>query len=153
MLSKVDKVYLSAPQKIVIIDHEKKRTFVLRKEGLPDVGALGQFFLTLQFWSVKFYLQCPAIACGPVFHSHGIVVTISHFAVVWNPWDKKAKAMPDFGDDEYKNMLCVGAAAIEKPITLKSGEEWLGKQEISAVPSSYSSGQLDPEVIRRMHTI
>jgi len=109
-LNKVDKVYLSAPQKIVIIDHEKKRTFVLRKEGLPDV-------------------------------------------VVWNPWDKKAKAMPDFGDDEYKNMLCVGAAAIEKPITLKSGEEWLGKQEISAVPSSYSSGQLDPEVIRRMHTI
>lgn len=41
MLSKVDKVYLSAPPKIVIIDHEKKRTFVLRKEGLPDVGELG----------------------------------------------------------------------------------------------------------------
>lgn len=40
-LSKVDKVYLSAPPKIVIIDHEKKRTFVLRKEGLPDVGELG----------------------------------------------------------------------------------------------------------------
>jgi len=36
----VDKVYLSAPPKIVIIDHEKKRTFVLRKEGLPDVGEL-----------------------------------------------------------------------------------------------------------------
>ncbi|CAD6221491.1 unnamed protein product [Miscanthus lutarioriparius] len=108
--SEVDKVYLSAPPKIVIIDHEKKRTFVLRKEGLPDV-------------------------------------------VVWNPWDKKAKAMPDFGDEEYKSMLCVGAAAIEKPITLKPGEEWIGKQEISAVLSSYSSGQLDPELIRRMHTI
>ncbi|TVU32819.1 hypothetical protein EJB05_24577 [Eragrostis curvula] len=108
--SEVDKVYLSAPQKIVIIDHEKKRTFVLRKDGLPDV-------------------------------------------VVWNPWDKKSKAMPDFGDEEYKNMLCVGAAAIEKPITLKPGEEWQGRQEICAVPSSYSSGQLDPELIRRMHTI
>ncbi|KAK3152279.1 hypothetical protein QOZ80_2BG0156770 [Eleusine coracana subsp. coracana] len=108
--SEVDKIYLSAPQKVVIIDHEKKRTFVLRKDGLPDV-------------------------------------------VVWNPWDKKAKAMPDFGDEDYKNMLCVGAAAIEKPITLKPGEEWQGRQEISAVPSSYSSGQLDPEVIRRMHTI
>ncbi|XP_066395931.1 putative glucose-6-phosphate 1-epimerase [Miscanthus floridulus] len=93
--SEVDKVYLSAPPKIVIIDHEKKRTFVLRKEGLPDV-------------------------------------------VVWNPWDKKAKAMPDFGDEEYKSM---------------PGEEWIGKQEISAVPSSYSSGQLDPELICRMHTI
>ena len=46
--------------------------------------------------------------------------------------------MPDFGDEEYKSM---------------PGEEWIGKQEISAVPSSYSSGQLDPELIRRMHTI
>lgn len=45
MLSKVDKIYLSAPPKIVIIDHEKKRTFVLRKEGLPDVGELGKFFI------------------------------------------------------------------------------------------------------------
>lgn len=80
-------------------------------------------------------------------------ISPSHFAVVWNPWGKKAKAMPDFGDEEYKNMLCVGAAAIEKPIILRPGEEWIGKQEISAVPSSYSSGQLDPELIRRMHTI
>ncbi|KAK9002436.1 hypothetical protein V6N11_025114 [Hibiscus sabdariffa] len=72
----VDKIYLSTPTKIAILDHEKKRTFVVRKDGLPD-------------------------------------------AVVWNPWDKKAKAMADFGDDEYKYMLCVEAAAIEKPITLK----------------------------------
>lgn len=41
---KVDKIYLSAPQKVVIIDHEKKRTFVLRKDGLPDVGELGLVF-------------------------------------------------------------------------------------------------------------
>ncbi|KAG8086998.1 hypothetical protein GUJ93_ZPchr0010g7326 [Zizania palustris] len=85
--SEVDKVYLSAPSKIAIIDHEKKRTFVLTKEGLPD-------------------------------------------AVVWNPWDKKAKAMQDFGDGEYKHMLCVEPAAVEKPITLKpvrsiDGPSWL----------------------------
>ncbi|XP_052732101.1 putative glucose-6-phosphate 1-epimerase isoform X1 [Vigna angularis] len=100
--SEVDKIYLSTPTKIAIIDHEKKRTFVVRKDGLPD-------------------------------------------AVVWNPWDKKAKAMADFGDDEYKHMLCVEAAAIEKPITLKPGEEWKGRLELSAVPSSYCSGQLDPQ--------
>ncbi|OIT19260.1 hypothetical protein A4A49_41858 [Nicotiana attenuata] len=100
--SEVDKIYLSTPTKIAILDHEKKRTFVLRKDGLPD-------------------------------------------AVVWNPWDKKAKAMADFGDEEYKHMLCVEAAAVEKPITLKPGEEWRGRQELSAVPSSYCSGQLDPK--------
>ncbi|RYR13894.1 hypothetical protein Ahy_B04g070652 isoform B [Arachis hypogaea] len=98
----VDKIYLSTPTKIAIIDHEKKRTFVLRKDGLPD-------------------------------------------AVVWNPWDKKAKAMADFGDDEYKHMLCVEAAAVEKAVTLKPGEEWKGRLELSAVPSSYCSGQLDPQ--------
>ncbi|XP_057869029.2 putative glucose-6-phosphate 1-epimerase isoform X2 [Cryptomeria japonica] len=100
--SEVDRVYLSTPTKIAILDHEKKRTFVLRKDGLPD-------------------------------------------AVVWNPWEKKAKAIVDFGDDEYKHMLCVDGAAIEKPITLRPGEEWKGRIELSAVASSYCSGQLDPQ--------
>ncbi|KAJ7549723.1 hypothetical protein O6H91_07G065100 [Diphasiastrum complanatum] len=99
--SEVDRIYLSTPTKIAIIDHEKKRTFVLKKDGLPD-------------------------------------------AVVWNPWEKRAKAITDLGDDDYKHMLCVEAAAIGKPITLKPGEEWKGRQELSAVPSSYFSGQLDP---------
>ncbi|XP_021889189.1 putative glucose-6-phosphate 1-epimerase [Carica papaya] len=36
--SEVDKIYLSTPTKIAILDHERKRTFVLRKDGLPDAG-------------------------------------------------------------------------------------------------------------------
>ena len=96
----VDKIYLATPTKIAVIDHEKKWTFVLRKDGLPD-------------------------------------------AVLWNPWEKKAKSMADFGDDEYKHMLCLEAAAVES-ITLKPGEEWKGRLELSAVHSSYRSGQLDP---------
>ncbi|KAG4142755.1 hypothetical protein ERO13_D06G147800v2 [Gossypium hirsutum] len=72
--SEVDKVYLSTPTKIAILDHERKRTFELRKDGLPDAEA----------------------------------------------------------------------ACVEEPITLKPGEEWKGRQEISAVPSSYCSEQLDP---------
>ncbi|PKI79156.1 putative glucose-6-phosphate 1-epimerase [Punica granatum] len=100
----IDRVYLSTPNKIAIIDHEKKRTFVLRKDGMPD-------------------------------------------AVVWNPWDKKAKALPDLGDEEYKTMLRVDSAAIETPIALKPFEEWRGRQEISAVSSSYCSGQLDPRKV------
>lgn len=34
----MDKIYLSTPTKIAILDHEKKRTFVVRKDGLPDAG-------------------------------------------------------------------------------------------------------------------
>ncbi|KAF5937135.1 hypothetical protein HYC85_024641 [Camellia sinensis] len=91
--SEVDRVYLSSPNVIAVLDHERKRTYVIRKEGLPGL--------------------------------------------VWNPWEKKAKAMLDFGDDEYKQMLCVDGAIIEKPITLKPGEEWTGRLELGVVPSSF----------------
>ncbi|KAK4399684.1 putative glucose-6-phosphate 1-epimerase [Sesamum angolense] len=36
--SEVNRTYLNTPPKIAIIDHGKKRTFVLRKQGLPDAG-------------------------------------------------------------------------------------------------------------------
>uniref|UniRef100_J3M9V6 glucose-6-phosphate 1-epimerase n=2 Tax=Oryza brachyantha TaxID=4533 RepID=J3M9V6_ORYBR len=98
--SEVDRAYVGSPNVIAVLDHEKKRTFVIRKEGLPDI-------------------------------------------VVWNPWEKKSKTMVDFGDEEYKQMLCVDAAATERPITLKPGEEWTGKLELSEVPSTNCSGHLD----------
>ncbi|KAL3609827.1 hypothetical protein D5086_000847 [Populus alba] len=90
--SEVDRVYLSSSDVIAVFDHEQKRTFTIRKEGLPDV-------------------------------------------VVWNPWEKKSKSMVDFGDEEYKQMLCVDGAAIEKQVTLKPGEEWTGRLELSVVHS------------------
>lgn len=31
-------MYLSSSDAVAVFDHEKKRTFVIRKEGLPDVG-------------------------------------------------------------------------------------------------------------------
>lgn len=33
-------MYLSSPNIIAVLDHERKRTFVIRKDGLPDVGKL-----------------------------------------------------------------------------------------------------------------
>nr|AHA84248.1 glucose-6-phosphate 1-epimerase [Phaseolus vulgaris] len=97
--SEVDRVYLSSPNIIAVLDHEKKRTFVIRKEGLPDVA-------------------------------------------VWNPWEKKSKSMVDFGDEEYKQMLCVDGSVIEKPVSLKPGEEWTGRLQLSIVPSSFCSDRL-----------
>lgn len=90
--SEIDRVYLSSSDLVEIFDHGSKRTFQIRKQGLPDVA-------------------------------------------VWNPWEKKAKALADLGDEEYKEMLCVDGAAVEKPITLKPGEEWLGQLELSALSS------------------
>ena len=41
----MDKIYLGTPTKIAILDHEKKRTFVLREDGLPDAGKIESFHL------------------------------------------------------------------------------------------------------------
>ncbi|XP_074264952.1 putative glucose-6-phosphate 1-epimerase isoform X1 [Silene latifolia] len=89
--SEIDRVYLSSSD-VALFDHGSKKTFQIRKQGLPDVA-------------------------------------------VWNPWDKKAKAISDLGDDEYKEMLCVDGAVIEKPITLKPGEEWVGQLDLSVLSS------------------
>jgi D-hexose-6-phosphate mutarotase len=53
-----------------------------------------------------------------------VVVSKSSSAttVEWNPWFAKAKAMPDFGDDEWSGMLCVEtASAMEDAVTLAPG--------------------------------
>jgi glucose-6-phosphate 1-epimerase len=42
----VDGFYLSAPDTILVIDHEKRRTYLLRKKGLPDVVKLVIKFTT-----------------------------------------------------------------------------------------------------------
>ncbi len=34
----------------------------------------------------------------------------SRTTVVWNPWIENARRMPDFGDDEYRGMVCVETA-------------------------------------------
>ncbi|KAK7406071.1 hypothetical protein VNO78_07688 [Psophocarpus tetragonolobus] len=91
--SEVDRVYLDSNNMVAVLDHGKKRTLVIKKEGLPDV-------------------------------------------VVWNPWERKSKSIVDLGDEEYKQMLCVDGAAIENPITLKPGEEWTGRLELSVLPYS-----------------
>ncbi len=43
--------------------------------------------------------------------------------VVWNPWVDKARALPDFGDDEWRTMLCVeGANLRDHAVTLAPGQ-------------------------------
>jgi len=44
--------------------------------------------------------------------------------VVWNPWAEKAKAMSDFGDDEWKQMVCIESCNVAKhAVTLGPGEK------------------------------
>jgi len=46
----------------------------------------------------------------------------SNATVVWNPWIAKAKAMPDFGDDEWTEMICVETCnCADNSVTLDPG--------------------------------
>lgn len=56
----------------------------------------------------------------------------SDTTVVWNPWIAKAKAMPDFGDDEWPEMVCVETANVgDAAVRLAAGQTHLMKVRIS----------------------
>lgn len=42
--------------------------------------------------------------------------------VVWNPWSDGAKKMSDFGDEEYRNMICVEPGYVAERVKVKPGE-------------------------------
>lgn len=53
-------------------------------------------------------------------------------AVVWNPHAAKAAKMSDFGNDEWKQMVCVEVAqAGSGAIALEPGNQWAGRQTLS----------------------
>lgn len=55
--------------------------------------------------------------------------------VVWNPWEAKAKSMPDFApDDGWRNMVCVEAGAVNGWQKLEPGDAFEGAQSITAGP-------------------
>jgi len=48
--------------------------------------------------------------------------------VIWNPWIEKAKEIPDFGDDEYPNMICVESGHVSTPVVLMPGTAFEASQ-------------------------
>lgn len=59
----------------------------------------------------------------------------SESTVVWNPWIEKSIRMPDFGDEEYLQMVCVESGNVTtNKITLASGGCTLLKVRLSSEP-------------------
>jgi D-hexose-6-phosphate mutarotase len=55
--------------------------------------------------------------------------------VVWNPWQAKARAMADLGDDEYQGMVCVESGNVgESRITLAPGQRAALQVVLSSQP-------------------
>jgi glucose-6-phosphate 1-epimerase len=47
----------------------------------------------------------------------------SNSTVIWNPWDAKATRMPDYGDNEYPQMVCIETTNAENDVrSVKPGK-------------------------------
>jgi D-hexose-6-phosphate mutarotase len=55
--------------------------------------------------------------------------------VVWNPWVEKAEQMPDFGGEEFHQMVCVESGNVaDNRLTLPAGKSNTLKVEIGTLP-------------------
>jgi glucose-6-phosphate 1-epimerase len=52
--------------------------------------------------------------------------------VVWNPGATKAAALADMEPGGERRMLCVEAAAVQRPVTLDPGKHWHAEQRLDA---------------------
>ncbi len=73
----------------------------------------------------KIYLS-PS-SCSFIDPARGKKITVEKTGfpdtIVWNPWKDKAKAMQDFGDEEWQSMLCVEAGSVkDNAISVQSGQ-------------------------------
>jgi len=93
--------------------------------------------VTISEESNRIYLQTTAtcVVDDPVLQRKiSIRKAGSHSTVVWNPWINKSQQMTDFGDDEYRGMVCVETAnAGEDFIRLAPGDRHTIRAEIQEI--------------------
>lgn len=59
----------------------------------------------------------------------------SEGTTVWNPWIAKSASLPDFGDDEWKRMVCIETVnAFENSVTIAAGRSHATTARISVAP-------------------
>jgi D-hexose-6-phosphate mutarotase len=106
-------------------------TYIDKTDGMKLKTQAGPVMIEAE--TDRVYLNTQA-ACTLHDPTLGRKITIdksgSDATVVWNPWIAKAKAMADFGDDEWTQMLCVETVnAGDHRVTVAPGQT----QEMRAV--------------------
>lgn len=51
--------------------------------------------------------------------------------VIWNPGSTLGPKFKDFTPDEWRRFVCIEAAQIQNPVTLRPGETWTGSQTLT----------------------
>lgn len=62
-----------------------------------------------------------------------VCITLIVIVVIWNPWLDKARETPDFGDDEYPNMVCVESGHVSSPVLLLPGTAFEASQILQVI--------------------
>jgi glucose-6-phosphate 1-epimerase len=119
----VKAVRVEGLDKLSYIDRVGERT--VRKQSGP-VAISGE--------TDRVYLKSKALSITDPGLGRTILIERKSFpdAVVWNPWIDRSKAMADFGDEEYKSMICVEAASVfDNAILLEPGKSAVQKMSLS----------------------
>ncbi|HKO87487.1 MAG TPA: D-hexose-6-phosphate mutarotase [Burkholderiales bacterium] len=66
-------------------------------------------------------------------HSLGIQNEGFPDTVIWNPWEALCAELPDMPKLGFRHMLCVEAAAAQRPVSVQPGETWWGRQTLVAL--------------------
>jgi glucose-6-phosphate 1-epimerase len=93
------------------IDGLDGRTFIDKTASGPRTRQSGPVHIERETDRVYLDTTDDVRVTDPVLRRQLLVSkTGSQSTVVWNPWIEKAKALSDFGDDEWPKMLCIETA-------------------------------------------
>lgn len=105
-----------------------------RAAGAPQQHCVQRGPVTFEAETDRLYTHAGTVVLDDVAWGRQLSITKEGSAntVVWNPWIAKSASMPDFGDEEWRSMVCVEAAnALEDAVTLAPGQTHLLRQRIT----------------------
>ncbi|HEX2972332.1 MAG TPA: D-hexose-6-phosphate mutarotase [Tepidisphaeraceae bacterium] len=97
---------------------DKTESMARKTQGPDPLGIAGETDRVYLNTRAACFVDDPVIGRRITIEKSG-----SDTTVVWNPWIAKAKAMADFGDDEWPSMLCIESAnALDNAVNLAPGQ-------------------------------
>ncbi|CAB0005803.1 unnamed protein product [Nesidiocoris tenuis] len=107
----------------LILREKRTRDMVIYQEGREAV--------TIGEWTDRIYQNTPQEhIITNVVSGRKMRVQKYNFpdTVVWNPWLDHSKDVPDLGEDEYPNMICVESGHVSSPVVLLPGTAFEASQ-------------------------